>query len=162
MKGQFGWQRSTSISHQHHTTSLQSTTLHQTATRRSNLRRHSFLHCRPQHSTTSTIQSTRNWYHASKPSPLIKSTAQSAKHHQRRLQDQTKSPTKSSKNHTTLYSTIWILHALVQASINTAHFPAIFKTTTTVVLWKPAKLDYTKPNTYRPIALENTMRKIIL
>src|SRR5579859_7369154 len=53
------------------------------------------------------------------------------------------------------------LHALVQASINTAHFPAIFKTTTIIVLRKPAKPDYTKPNAYRPIALENTMGKII-
>ena len=77
-------------------------------------------HRRAQRSTTSTTQSTPNQYHANKPSPLIKPTMQSAKHHQRRLQDQTKSPTKSSKNHTTLYSTIWILHALVQASINTA------------------------------------------
>jgi hypothetical protein len=53
------------------------------------------------------------------------------------------------------------LHALIQASINTAHFPTIYKTTTTVVLQKPAKPDYTKPNPYHPITLENTMGKII-
>jgi len=53
------------------------------------------------------------------------------------------------------------MHALIQASINLGHFPATFKSTTTVVLRKPAKPDYTKPNAYRPIALENTMGKII-
>ena len=53
------------------------------------------------------------------------------------------------------------LHALVQASINTAHFPTPFKTTTTVILRKLAKPDYTKANTYRPIALENTLGKLI-
>src|SRR5579859_5236995 len=56
---------------------------------------------------TSTTQSTPNRYHASKPSPLIKPTVQSTKCHQRRLQGQTKSPTKSSRSHTTLYSTTY-------------------------------------------------------
>ena len=53
------------------------------------------------------------------------------------------------------------LLAMVQASINLSHFPACFKTTTTIVLRKPQKSDYTKPNAYRPIALENTLGKII-
>jgi ribonuclease HI len=53
------------------------------------------------------------------------------------------------------------LHTLIQASINIAHFPAPFKTTTTVILRKPAKPDYTKANAYRPIALENTLGKLI-
>jgi hypothetical protein len=47
------------------------------------------------------------------------------------------------------------------ASINTGHFPTPFKTTTTVIIRKPTKPDYTKPNAYCPIALENTMGKII-
>jgi Reverse transcriptase (RNA-dependent DNA polymerase) len=33
--------------------------------------------------------------------------------------------------------------------------------TTTVVLRKPMKPDYTKPNAYRPIALENTIEKVL-
>ena len=51
--------------------------------------------------------------------------------------------------------------ALVQASNNTGHFPTPFKTTTTVIICKPTKPDYTKPNTYCPAALENTMGKVI-
>src|SRR5579859_383311 len=53
------------------------------------------------------------------------------------------------------------LHALAQASINIGHFPTPFKTTTTVILRKPTKPDYTKPNAYRPIALKNTLGKVI-
>jgi ribonuclease HI len=53
------------------------------------------------------------------------------------------------------------LLAMVQASINLGHFPACFKATTTIILRKPQKSDYTKPNAYRPIALENTLGKII-
>src|SRR5579859_3307182 len=53
------------------------------------------------------------------------------------------------------------LHALIQASVNTAHFPIPFKTTTTVILRKPQKPDYTAANAYRPIALENTLGKLI-
>jgi len=51
--------------------------------------------------------------------------------------------------------------ALAQASFDMGHFPAPFKTTTTVVLRKPGKPDYTKPNAYRPIALENTLGKVL-
>jgi Reverse transcriptase (RNA-dependent DNA polymerase)/Endonuclease-reverse transcriptase len=53
------------------------------------------------------------------------------------------------------------LLTLVQASIDTSHFPTPFKSTTTVVLRKPGKPDYTKANAYRPIALENTLGKLI-
>jgi ribonuclease HI len=53
------------------------------------------------------------------------------------------------------------LLALAQASFNTGHFPTIFKVTTTVVLRKPGKPDYTKPKAYRPIALENTIGKLL-
>src|SRR5205085_2240873 len=53
--------------------------------------------------------------------------------------------------------------AMAQASFNLAHFPKPYKvsTTTTMVLRKPNKPDYTQPNAYRPIALENTMGKIL-
>jgi hypothetical protein len=53
------------------------------------------------------------------------------------------------------------LHALTQASMNAGHFPTPFKTTTTVVLQKPTKPDYTKLNTYRLITLENTIGKVL-
>ena len=57
--------------------------------------------------------------------------------------------------------TYQLLYALIQASINIAYFPAPFKTTTTVILCKPVKPDYTKANAYRSIALENTLSKLI-
>ena len=53
------------------------------------------------------------------------------------------------------------LLALVRASFNLAYFPKIFKHSTTVILRKPSKPDYTKPNAYRPIALESTIGKIL-
>src|SRR5436190_16610083 len=51
--------------------------------------------------------------------------------------------------------------ALTQASLNTGHFPTPFKKTVTIVLRKPNKPNYTKPNAYRPIALENTIGKVL-
>ena len=53
------------------------------------------------------------------------------------------------------------LQTLMQASINRGHFPKPFKVTTTVVLRKPGKSDYTKAKAYRPIALENTLGKVM-
>ena len=53
------------------------------------------------------------------------------------------------------------LLALMQASINQQHYPKPFKETTTIIIRKPGKPDYIKPNAYRPIALENTLRKIL-
>ena len=53
------------------------------------------------------------------------------------------------------------LKTLAQASLNNRHFPAAFKSTTTIVLRKPGKLDYIKLNAYRPIALENTIGKVL-
>jgi len=50
---------------------------------------------------------------------------------------------------------------LAQASLDMEYFPTAYKTTTTIVLRKPSKPDYTKPGAYRPIALENTMGKVI-
>src|SRR5438552_1152926 len=49
----------------------------------------------------------------------------------------------------------------MQASLRLGHFPKPFKHTTTVVLRKPSKPDYTKVKAYRPIALENTMGKVM-
>ena len=53
------------------------------------------------------------------------------------------------------------LLTLAQACIDTGYFPSTFKKTLTVVLRKPNKPDYTKPNAYRPIALECTIGKIL-
>lgn len=53
------------------------------------------------------------------------------------------------------------LLTLLQASFTIGHFPTPFKTTTTVVLHKPGKRDYTVPKVYRPIALENTLGKVM-
>ena len=57
----------------------------------------------------------------------------------------------------TLDTTHLHLLPMTQASINLGHFPSCFKMTTTIILCKPQKPDYTKPNAYRPIALENTL-----
>ena len=53
------------------------------------------------------------------------------------------------------------LLVLMQASVRLGHFPKPFKHTTTVVLRKPSRPDYTKVKTYRPIALENTLGKVM-
>ena len=50
---------------------------------------------------------------------------------------------------------------LAQQSLKTGHFPQPFKETITLVLRKPNKPNYTKPNAYRPIALESTIGKIL-
>ena len=50
---------------------------------------------------------------------------------------------------------------LAQLSMLLGHFPQPFKETTTLVLRKPNKPNYTKPNAYRPIALESTIGKVL-
>ena len=51
------------------------------------------------------------------------------------------------------------LVALYNASWELGHHPNAFRESTTVVLRKPAKADYSLPNSYRPIALLNTLGK---
>ena len=53
------------------------------------------------------------------------------------------------------------LLCLAQASYDAQHFPTCFKQTTTLVLHKPNKPDYTKPKAYRLIALENMISKVL-
>ena len=53
------------------------------------------------------------------------------------------------------------LRTLMQASIDLGYFPKSFKQTNTVVLRKPGKPDYTVTKAYRPIALENTLGKVL-
>jgi hypothetical protein len=50
---------------------------------------------------------------------------------------------------------------LAQESFETGHFLMIFKESTMLILCKPKKPDYSKPNTYRPIALECTIGKVL-
>jgi hypothetical protein len=52
------------------------------------------------------------------------------------------------------------LQIIMQASLDKGYYPQAFKNTTTVVLRKPHKPDYTKAKAYHPIALENTIGKI--
>ena len=49
----------------------------------------------------------------------------------------------------------------MQASIDLGYFPKCFKQTNTVILRKPGKPDYTATKAYRPIALENTLGKVL-
>ena len=53
------------------------------------------------------------------------------------------------------------LLVLMQASLKLSYFPKLFKQTVTAVLRKPGKPDYTKAKAYRPIALENTLGKVM-
>ena len=50
---------------------------------------------------------------------------------------------------------------LAQQSMSTGHFPRPYKETTTLVLHQPNKPNYTKPNAYHPITLENTIGKVL-
>jgi len=52
------------------------------------------------------------------------------------------------------------LAAIAQACLETQYHPTLFKTATTVILRKPHK-DYTDIKSYRPIALLNTLGKIV-
>ena len=53
------------------------------------------------------------------------------------------------------------LQRLMQASINRGYYPKPFKHSTTLILRKPGKPDYTKAKPYRLIALENTLGKVM-
>ena len=53
------------------------------------------------------------------------------------------------------------LVALFTASFSLGHFPSHWSQSTTVVLRKPLRPDYTLPKAYRPIALLDTMGKIL-
>jgi len=53
------------------------------------------------------------------------------------------------------------LGLIFRASIKLSHYPEKWKRFTTVVLRKQGKSDYTVPNAYRPIALLNTIGKVM-
>ncbi len=50
---------------------------------------------------------------------------------------------------------------LFNLSIQLQHCPARFKKSITVALRKPGKSDYSQPKSYRPVALMNTMGKVL-
>ena len=52
------------------------------------------------------------------------------------------------------------LQAVFQASMDLSYFPKIFRDSTTVVIRKSAKPDYTRSKAYHPIALKCTLGKI--
>ena len=54
-----------------------------------------------------------------------------------------------------------LLTPLFQACIDQAYHPRAFKTANTITLRKIDKDDYTAPNAYRPIALLNTLGKVM-
>ncbi len=54
-----------------------------------------------------------------------------------------------------------ILHEILKVSLHLGHFPTCFKIFKTIVLRKPGKDDYTIPKAYRPIALEETLGKML-
>jgi ribonuclease HI len=53
------------------------------------------------------------------------------------------------------------LHVLFNGCLTTGYYPKAFKHSCTVALRKPGKDDYTLPKSYRPIALLNTIGKIL-
>lgn len=53
------------------------------------------------------------------------------------------------------------LAEIASKCLETGHFPAPLRKTITVVLRKEDKNDYSLPGCYRPIALENTLGKVI-
>ena len=61
-------------------------------------------------------------------------------------------------------ATEWItphLHMIFNACVSNGYHPTAWKRATTLALRKPNKEDYTIPKAYRPIALLNTMGKIL-
>ncbi|THH18945.1 hypothetical protein EUX98_g8873 [Antrodiella citrinella] len=53
------------------------------------------------------------------------------------------------------------LTVIANASLRLGYHPRLWKTFTTITLRKPGKPDYMIPKAYRPIALEDTMGKVI-
>jgi hypothetical protein len=63
--------------------------------------------------------------------------------------------------HQTLDLLLPSLHILFNACLQQGYCPRHFKETTTVVLRKEGKDDYSQPKAYRPIALLNTLGKVM-
>ena len=54
-----------------------------------------------------------------------------------------------------------LLHRCLQATLSLKYFPAAWRSWSTIVLQKPGRPDYTTAKAYCPIALYNTMGKVI-
>lgn len=54
-----------------------------------------------------------------------------------------------------------VLTTVFNSSLNMQYCPKAFKKSITVALRKPGKSDYTEPKSYRPVALMNTLGKIM-
>ena len=63
--------------------------------------------------------------------------------------------------HQTLDIILPSLHKLFTACLQQGYCPSHFRESITVVLRKPDKDDYTQPKSYRPIALLNTLGKVL-
>ena len=136
-----------------HTISRQSTAQLLTKERHLNSQQHSSHHPCPLKPQTSQERRTHHQFQATPLSQPNKYDARSTKYPRRKRQDRTKSPTLPWKK--TFDVTHRHLQALIQTSINTAHFPTPFKTITTVVLRKTSQ-----PGLH-PIAPENILGKLI-
>jgi hypothetical protein len=56
---------------------------------------------------------------------------------------------------------IQAIHSLIEVCITLEYFPTAFKHARTIVLRKPSKPDYSAPSAWRPIALLNTIGKVL-
>jgi hypothetical protein len=54
----------------------------------------------------------------------------------------------------------WLID-IARAYFTIGYYPQLRRSITTVVLRKEGKVDYSIPGSYRPIALENTLSKIL-
>ena len=63
--------------------------------------------------------------------------------------------------HLVLRERIHLLQPLLEKCLSLGYHPQAFHTAQTVFLQKPKKEDYTSPNAYRPIALLNTLGKLL-
>lgn len=54
-----------------------------------------------------------------------------------------------------------VLLSILEASLTLGHFPTPWRKYCTVTLRKPGKSDYTAPKAYRPVALEETLGKVL-
>jgi len=54
----------------------------------------------------------------------------------------------------------WLID-VARACFAIGYYPQLRRSITTVILWKEGKADYLIPGSYRPIALENTLSKIL-
>lgn len=62
---------------------------------------------------------------------------------------------------TVAHTIVPLLTTICNSAITLGHFPNAWKVFSTITLRKPNKDDYSKPKAYRPIALEETLGKVV-